>query len=106
MIMYEPHPKGILIEYKEATKTSTGVYLPDGMQNFELDDYNGDLIIAVGKDVELYKVGDTIMFFPHSIPTSFQGKTSDGVKHKYQMFREADICCKCIVNTIEPPTIL
>ena len=51
MIMYEPHPKGILIEYKEATKTSTGVYLPDGMQNFELDDYNGDLIMAVGKDV-------------------------------------------------------
>ena len=38
--------------------------------------------------------------------TSFQGKDSDGVKHKYQMFREADICCKCIVNTIEPPTIL
>jgi len=103
MIMYEPHPKGILIEYKEAVKTSSGVYLPDGMQNFELDDYNGDQIIAIGDEVTRYKVGDTVMFFPHSIPTSFQGKDSDGVKHKYQMFREADICCKCLPNIIEPP---
>jgi hypothetical protein len=46
------------------------------------------------------------MFFPHSIPTSFQGKTSDGVSHKYQMFREADICCKCIAAVIEPPTTM
>jgi len=76
------------------------------MQNFELDEYNGDVIVAVGKDVELYKVGDTVMFFPHSIPTSFQGKTSDGVSHKYQMFREADICCKCINSAIEPPTTM
>ncbi len=106
MIMYEPHPKGILIEYKEAVKTASGVYLPQGMQNFELDEYNGDVIVAVGKDVELYKVGDTVMFFPHSIPTSFQGKTSDGVSHKYQMFREADICCKCIAAVIEPPTTM
>jgi hypothetical protein len=104
--MYEPHPKGIMIEYKEAVKTSSGVYLPQGMQNFELDEYNGDVIVATGKDVELYKVGDTVMFFPHSIPTSFQGKTSDGVSHKYQMFREADICCKCIAAVIEPPTTM
>ena len=102
MIMYEPHPKGILIEYKEIKQTSTGVYLPDGLQNFEMDDYNGDVIIAVGRDVVDYKVGDTVMFFPHSIPTSFAGKTSDKVSHKYQLFREADVCCKCITNVVEP----
>lgn len=106
MIMYEPHPKGILIEYKEIQQTSTGVYLPDGTQSYDLDEYNGDEIIAIGDEVNRYKAGDTVMFFPHSIPTSFQGKTSDGKSHKYQLFREADICCKCLTNPIEPATNL
>jgi hypothetical protein len=96
MILYEPHPKGVLIEYKELEKTSTGVYLPDGTMPFDIEEYNGDIIIAIGSEVELYKVGDVVMFFPHSIPTSFQGKDSDGVKHKYQLFREADVACKVL----------
>ena len=97
MIMYEPHPKGILIEYKELEQTSTGVYLPNGVQTSDIEEYNGDIIIAVGNQVELYKVGDRVMFFPHSMPTSFEGKTDNGGKQKYQMFREADVCCKVLL---------
>ena len=97
MIMYEPHPKGILIEYKELEQTSTGVYLPSGVQTSDIEEYNGDIIIAVGNQVELYKVGDRVMFFPHSMPTSFEGKTNNGGKQKYQMFREADVCCKVLL---------
>lgn len=97
MIMYEPHPKGILIEYKELEQTSTGVYLPSGVQTSDIEEYNGDIIIAVGNQVELYKVGDRVMFFPHSMPTSFEGKTDNGGKQKYQMFREADVCCKVLL---------
>jgi co-chaperonin GroES (HSP10) len=97
MIMYEPHPKGILIEYKELEKTSTGVYLPNGTQTSDVEEYNGDVIIAVGKDVELYQPGDKVMFFPHSMPTSFEGKTHDGGKQKYQLFREADVACKVML---------
>ena len=97
MIMYEPHPKGILIEYKELEQTSTGVYLPSGVQTSDVEEYNGDIIIAVGNQVELYKIGDRVMFFPHSMPTSFEGKTHDGGKQKYQMFREADVCCKVLL---------
>jgi co-chaperonin GroES (HSP10) len=95
--MYEPHPKGILIEYKELEQTSTGVYLPNGVQTSDIEEYNGDIIIAVGNQVELYKVGDRVMFFPHSMPTSFEGKTDNGGKQKYQMFREADVCCKVLL---------
>ncbi len=97
MIMYEPHPKGILIEYKELEQTSTGVYLPNGVQTSDIEEYNGDVIVAVGNQVELYKVGDRVMFFPHSMPTSFEGKTDNGGKQKYQMFREADVCCKVLL---------
>jgi GTPase SAR1 family protein len=97
MIMYEPHPKGILIEYKELEQTSTGVYLPSGVQTSDIEEYNGDVIVAVGNQVELYKVGERVMFFPHSMPTSFEGKTHDGGKQKYQMFREADVCCKVLL---------
>ena len=97
MIMYEPHPKGILIEYKELEQTSTGVYLPSGVQTSDIEEYNGDVIVAVGNQVELYKVGDRVMFFPHSMPTSFEGKTDNGGKQKYQMFREADVCCKVLL---------
>ena len=97
MIMYEPHPKGILIEYKELEQTSTGVYLPNGVQTSDIEEYNGDVIVAVGNQVELYKVGERVMFFPHSMPTSFEGKTHDGGKQKYQMFREADVCCKVLI---------
>ena len=97
MIMYEPHPKGILIEYKELEQTSTGVYLPSGVQTSDIEEYNGDVIVAVGNQVELYKVGEKVMFFPHSMPTSFEGKTHDGGKQKYQMFREADVCCKVLL---------
>ncbi len=97
MIMYEPHPKGILIEYKELEQTSTGVYLPNGVQTSDIEEYNGDVIVAVGSQVELYKVGDRVMFFPHSMPTSFEGKTDNGGKQKYQMFREADVCCKVLL---------
>jgi co-chaperonin GroES (HSP10) len=95
--MYEPHPKGILIEYKELEQTSTGVYLPNGVQTSDIEEYNGDVIVAVGSQVELYKVGDRVMFFPHSMPTSFEGKTDNGGKQKYQMFREADVCCKVLL---------
>jgi co-chaperonin GroES (HSP10) len=95
--MYEPHPKGILIEYKELEQTSTGVYLPNGVQTSDIEEYNGDVIVAVGNQVELYKVGDRVMFFPHSMPTSFEGKTDNGGKQKYQMFREADVCCKVLL---------
>jgi len=95
--MYEPHPKGILIEYKELEQTSTGVYLPSGVQTSDIEEYNGDVIVAVGNQVELYKVGEKVMFFPHSMPTSFEGKTHDGGKQKYQMFREADVCCKVLL---------
>jgi threonine dehydrogenase-like Zn-dependent dehydrogenase len=97
MIMYEPHPKGILIEYKELEQTSTGVYLPSGVQTSDIEEYNGDIIIAVGNDVKLYQPGDRVMFFPHSMPTSFEGKTDNGGKQKYQMFREADVCCKVLL---------
>ena len=97
MIMYEPHPKGILIEYKELEQTSTGVYLPNGVQTSDIEEYNGDVIVAVGNQVELYKIGDRVMFFPHSMPTSFEGKTDNGGKQKYQMFREADVCCKVLL---------
>jgi threonine dehydrogenase-like Zn-dependent dehydrogenase len=97
MIMYEPHPKGILIEYKELEQTSTGVYLPNGVQTSDIEEYNGDIIIAVGNDVKLYQPGDRVMFFPHSMPTSFEGKTDNGGKQKYQMFREADVCCKVLL---------
>ena len=97
MIMYEPHPKGILIEYKELEQTSTGVYLPSGVQTSDIEEYNGDIIIAVGNDVKLYQPGDRVMFFPHSMPTSFEGKTNNGGKQKYQMFREADVCCKVLL---------
>ena len=97
MIMYEPHPKGILIEYKELEQTSTGVYLPSGVQTSDIEEYNGDIIIAVGNDVKLYQPGDKVMFFPHSMPTSFEGKTDNGGKQKYQMFREADVCCKVLL---------
>ena len=96
MILYEPHPKGILIEYKELEQTSSGVYLPNGTQLQDLEEYNGDVLVAVGKDVENYKVGDTVMFFPHSMPTSFEGKTHNGGKQKYQLFREGDVCCKVL----------
>ena len=106
MIMYEPHPKGILIEYKELEQTSTGVYLPNGVQTSDIEEYNGDIIVAVGNQVELYKVGDRVMFFPHSMPTSFEGKTHTGDKQKYQMFREADVCCKVLNKSIEPPVNL
>jgi co-chaperonin GroES (HSP10) len=95
--MYEPHPKGILIEYKELEQTSTGVYLPNGVQTSDIEEYNGDVIVAVGSQIELYKVGDRVMFFPHSMPTSFEGKTDNGGKQKYQMFREADVCCKVLL---------
>ena len=95
--MYEPHPKGILIEYKELEQTSTGVYLPNGVQTSDIEEYNGDVIVAVGNQVELYKIGDRVMFFPHSMPTSFEGKTDNGGKQKYQMFREADVCCKVLL---------
>lgn len=97
MIMYEPHPKGILIEYKELEQTSTGVYLPNGVQTSDIEEYNGDVIVAVGSEVKLYQPGDRVMFFPHSMPTSFEGKHPMGGKQKYQLFREADVACKVLL---------
>lgn len=106
MILYEPHPKGILIEFKEIEQTSTGVYLPNGTQLQDLQEYNGDVIVAVGSEVKLYQPGDVVMFFPHSMPTSFEGNTVNGTKQKYQLFREADVCCKVLNKPIEPPVNL
>jgi len=31
------------------------------------------------------------------MPTSFEGKTHDGGKQKYQLFREADVACKVML---------
>lgn len=96
MIMYEPHPKGILIEYKELEQTASGVYLPNGTQVTDVAEYDGDTIVAVGKDITMYKPGDRVMFFPHSMPVSFEGKTVNNTKQRYQLFREADVCCKVL----------
>jgi co-chaperonin GroES (HSP10) len=88
-----PHVKGILIEFSEIEQTKSGVYLPDGTQKEDIQDYDGDVVIKVGKEVSICKEGDTVMFFPHSIPTSFNIEDFDGKKHKYMLFREADVAC-------------
>ena len=46
------------------------------------------------------------MFFPHSMPTSFEGNTVNGTRQKYQLFRENDICCKVLDSPVEPPVNL
>jgi co-chaperonin GroES (HSP10) len=97
----KPHVKGILIEFSEIEKTESGVYLPSGTQKEDIEAYNGDVIIKVGDEVTVCKPGDTVMFFPHSIPTSFKLVDLDGKSHKYMLFREADVCC-----LIEPLSII
>ena len=43
------------------------------------------------------------MFFPHSIPTSFNLEDLDGKTHKYMLFREADVCCLIApLEVVEP----
>lgn len=102
-----PHAKGILIEFSEIEQTKSGVYLPSGTQKEDIAAYDGDNVIKVGSEVTICKPGDTVMFFPHSIPTSFSLEDLDGKTHKYMLFREADVCCLIEpLPVIEPPVNL
>jgi len=106
-IYYKPHRKGILIEYQEIEKTSSGIHLPEGTDIQTLEQYDGEVVVAVGEEVTFCKPGDTVLFFPNSIPTSFEGKTDTDKRAKYQLFREGDIAALVLPKeVIEPPTTL
>jgi co-chaperonin GroES (HSP10) len=96
MCKFEPIPKGIIVEYLEVDKTETGIYLPDGTKASDVEDYKGEVILKVGSEVELYKAGDRVHFFPFAQPSLIKDREANGTIRTYMFFRESDIMAKVI----------
>lgn len=96
MCKFEPIPKGIIAEYVDIDKTETGIYLPDGTKASDVEDYRGEVIIKVGKEVTEYKAGDRVHFFPYAQPSLIKDKEPNGTIRTYMFFRESDIMAKVI----------
>ena len=96
MCKFEPIAKGIIAEYIEVDKTEAGIYLPDGTKSADIDNYKGEVIIKVGKEVTEYKAGDRVHFFPFAQPSLIKDKEPNGAIRTFMFFRESDIMAKVI----------
>ena len=56
----------------------------------------GEVILKVGSEVELYKAGDRVHFFPYVQPSLIKDKESNGKIRTYMFFRESDVMTKVI----------
>jgi len=78
-----PVGKKILIKQKKAaTKTKSGLYLPEAAQKKE---YKGT-VVGLGQSVEEIKMGDVVQYTEHCLPTRMQ---HDGEEHL--LIQEGDV---------------
>jgi co-chaperonin GroES (HSP10) len=96
MCKFEPIPTGIIVELVEVEETSSGIILPDGRKASDLDDYKGEIILKVGSDVQRFKEGDRVYFFPYAQPSLIKDMDTNGKVITYMFFRESDIMAKVI----------
>lgn len=96
MCKFEPIAKGIIVEYVEVDKTETGIYLPDGTKASDIEDYKGEVILKVGREVYDFEAGDRVHFFPYAQPSLIKDREANGTIRTYMFFREADIMAKVI----------
>lgn len=94
MCKFEPIPKGIIVEYLEVDKTETGIYLPDGTKASDIEDYKGEVILKVGREVFDFQAGDRVHFFPYAEPSLIKDREPNGKVRTYMFFRESDIMAK------------
>lgn len=78
-----PVGKKILIKQKKAaTKTKTGLYLPEVAQKKE---YKGT-VVGIGQSVEEIKVGDVVQYTEHCLPTRMQHE-----EEEHLLIQEGDV---------------
>tara|TARA_R110002072_G_scaffold42644_2_gene120360 strand:+ start:5084 stop:5368 length:285 start_codon:yes stop_codon:yes gene_type:complete len=78
-----PVGKKILIKQKKAaTKTKSGLYLPEVAQKKE---YKGT-VVGIGQSVEEIKMGDVVQYTEHCLPTRMQ---HEGEEHL--LIQEGDV---------------
>jgi len=78
-----PVGKKILIKQKKAaTKTKSGLYLPEVAQKKE---YKGT-VVGIGQSVEEIQIGDVVQYTEHCLPTRMQ---HEGEEHL--LIQEGDV---------------
>tara|TARA_B110000977_G_scaffold149246_1_gene189176 strand:- start:6873 stop:7157 length:285 start_codon:yes stop_codon:yes gene_type:complete len=78
-----PVGKKILIKQKKAaTKTKSGLYLPEVAQKKE---YKGT-VVGIGQSVEEINIGDVVQYTEHCLPTRMQ---HEGEEHL--LIQEGDV---------------
>tara|TARA_R110002073_G_scaffold20238_2_gene72905 strand:+ start:1005 stop:1289 length:285 start_codon:yes stop_codon:yes gene_type:complete len=86
-----PVGKKILIKQKKAaTKTKSGLYLPEIAQKNE---YKGT-VIGIGQSVEEIKIGDIVQYTEHCLPTRMQHNETE-----HLLIQEGDIFAILVETT-------
>tara|TARA_R110000796_G_scaffold167390_1_gene284329 strand:- start:514 stop:798 length:285 start_codon:yes stop_codon:yes gene_type:complete len=83
--------KILIMQKKAATKTISGLYIPEIAQKNE---YKGT-VIGIGQSVEEIKVGDVVQYTEHCLPTRMQ---HDNMEHL--LIQEGDVFA-IIVDTVD-----
>ena len=78
-----PVGKKLLIKQKKtATKTKSGLFLPEIAQKTECKGVD----IGIGKSVEEIKIGDMVQYTEHCLPTAMQHE-----KEEHLLIQEGDV---------------